>query len=352
MDLGLGSNLRTTSGALAISNLNAQIAGQEAGARQGRLSLESRIGWIEAIAERGHILGRIADVERANDLAETLRDEQPDEPAARIASARAKARFHLFDDALSELDEAARKGADPMALAAERAPVLQAIGDYDAALALLRAAAERRADFFSLGGLAVFHAERGETVIAERYFDETLGAYRGVSPIPLALLGFQRGHMWISRDLERARASFDETVRLLPAYVPAQGHLAEVEAALGNVEAAVSRLLPLTSCSDDPDYSSAVSGILKQAGRDTEAEGHMRVAEARYEALVVRHPEAFADHAAAFWLANGDPARALDLAEYNFAIRKTDRARRLIDRARRAAGGESSGKATKREGNA
>lgn len=339
MDLGRGSNLRTTSGALAMINLDAQIAGQEAGARQGRLSLEARIGWIEAIAERGHILGRIADVERANELADALPCEHPGEAAALMARARAKARFHLFAEALADLDEAARMNADPAALAAERAAVLQAIGDYDAALPLLRAALERRADFFSLGALAVFHAERGETVIAERYFDETLAAYRGVSPIPLALLGFQRGHMWMSRDLERARASFSEAVRLLQAYAPAQGHLAEVEAALGDVEAAVARLLPLTLSSDDPDYASALAGILRGSGRAAEADRWRARAAARYEDLLARHPDAFADHLAAFWLEHGgDPQRALALARRNLETRQTPRARKLVERAERARG--------------
>ena len=81
---------------------------------------------------------------------------------------------------------------------AERAAVFQAIGRYDDALAIYGEAAERRADFHSIGALAVLHAERGDVATAERFFDESRKRYRGVSPFPLALLDFQRGLMWMT----------------------------------------------------------------------------------------------------------------------------------------------------------
>lgn len=41
----------------------------------------------------------------------------------------------------------------------------------------------------------------------------------------------------------------------VPAYAPAQGHLAEVDAALGAAGAAIDRLRPLAVSSDDPEYA-------------------------------------------------------------------------------------------------
>ncbi|HXN30927.1 MAG TPA: hypothetical protein VN894_03655, partial [Polyangiaceae bacterium] len=47
--------------------------------------------------------------------------------------------------------------------------------------------------------------------------------------------------------------------------------------------------------------------------------------------LVAEHPEAFADHAAAFYLGLGrDPARALDLAKKNADNRRTEAALDLL----------------------
>ena len=67
--------------------------------------------------------------------------------------------------------------------------------------------------------------------------------YRGVSPFPLALLDFQLGLMWMNEGrLDDARRSFEAARRRVPAYAPAQGHLAEVEAELGEIDSAISRL--------------------------------------------------------------------------------------------------------------
>jgi hypothetical protein len=49
---------------------------------------------------------------------------------------------------------------------------------------------------------------------------------------------------------------------------------------------------------------------------------------------MARHPEAYADHAAEFWLTvGGDPRRALRLAQQNLARRPTPRAQALVTRA-------------------
>ena len=48
------------------------------------------------------------------------------------------------------------------------------------------------------------------------------------------------------------------------------------------------------------------------------------MAEARYDELLTCHQDAFADHAAVFWLTLGDdPGRALRLARQNLSLRQT-----------------------------
>ena len=60
----------------------------------------------------------------------------------------------------------------------------------------------------------------------------------------------------------------------------------------------------------------------------TEEAEHWRIiAAARYDELVPRHPEAFADHAADFWLTvGGDPQRGRQLADSNLEDRRATRA--------------------------
>ena len=200
---------------------------------------------------------------------------------------------------------------------------------------------ERRADFASLGALASLYAESGDVATAERFFDESRARYRGVSPFPLAQLDFRRAQMWLAQgDLHRARSWLGAAHRRLPGYAPAQGHLAEVEAALGETDSAIARLRPLTISSDDPDYAAQLARILSEVGRVEEAREWRARAAARYDELVARHLEAFADHAAEFWLeVGGDPDRALWLARRNLEVRQTPRAHELLTRATLAVDG-------------
>jgi tetratricopeptide (TPR) repeat protein len=327
--------LTTTSGVIALVNLQGQIDGLEAQVAAGRLAVSQQADLIDLLTLRGHILGCIADTERAAALAEQLVHDAPADGFAFLARARARATFHCFAEALADLDAAERLGPNGVSLEAERATIFQALGRYDEALSLRRNAAKRRPDFTALGALAVLQAERGEVAEAERLFSEGRRRYQSVSPFPVALLDFQRGLMWLEQDdLQAARTWFAAAQGRLPAYAPALGHLAEVEAALGEREAAISRLRPLTASSDDPEYAAQLAGLLSEAGQAQEARQWRTRAAARYDELMARHPAAFADHAAEFWLTSGaDTKRALQLARQNLAIRQTPRAYALVHRA-------------------
>jgi len=141
--------------------------------------------------------------------------------------------------------------------------------------------------------------------------------------------------MWMNEGrLEDARRSFEAARRLVPAFAPAQGHLAEAEAEAGECDSAVARLRPLALSSDDPDYAAQLARILGAAGHDDEARHWRRLAAALFDELIASHPAAFADHAAEFWLAAGaDPVKGLRLARMNVEVRKTPRSRRLLTQA-------------------
>jgi tetratricopeptide (TPR) repeat protein len=141
--------------------------------------------------------------------------------------------------------------------------------------------------------------------------------------------------MWMNKGrLGNARTSLDAARRRVPAYAAAQGHLAEVEAELGQLESAVARLYSLAVSSDDPDYAAQLARILGESGRADESRHWCWLAAARYDELIVSHPEAFADHAAEFWLAAGaNPEKALRFARINVEVRKTPRAYGLLAQA-------------------
>jgi tetratricopeptide (TPR) repeat protein len=302
-----------------------------------------RAGIIELVLMRGQFLGQIADYERAEILADALVGDAPSDGNAFVARAAVRATFHRFADALADLETAEQLGVHGGRVDSLRASIYQATGRYDEALTIRQHAAQRRADIRSLVAFASLQSERGDIEAAEQLFSAALQHYRDVSPFPVAWLYFQHGLMWMREGkLERARELFTAAHERLPQYAAAAGHLAEVEAALGQRDRAIELLQPLAHHSDDPDYAAQLARILAEVGQLEAAQRWRAVAAARYDDLIARHPEAFMDHAAEFWLTTGsDPRKALALAERNLALRPTPRAYELVLQAALAAGDTS-----------
>jgi len=323
-------SLRLTDGSIALLNLQAQIDGLE-----GHDTYAESATLIELLILRGQILGRISDYERAAELADRQVGAANTDAAAYMARARTRAVFHRFAEALADVDTADRMSPDDAAASRERAAILQAQGRFDEALSSYSAVIDSAGKFERAAALAGLWAERGEVDRAQRFYLDGLRCYRGISPFPVALLEFQLGVMWMRKArLGEARTCFEATIRRVPAYAPAQGHLAEVEADLGNPQSALARLYPLAVSSDDPDYAAQLARILGEMGWNDESGIWRRWAADRYDELTATHREAFADHAAEFWLGPGnDPKKGLHLATFNLEVRKTPRARELLAQA-------------------
>jgi tetratricopeptide (TPR) repeat protein len=321
---------RLTDGTIAVLNLEAQIDGLK---DHGTIAEAAAL--IDKLVLRGLILGRISDYERAAQLADRLVHNTVTNAVAFVVRARARAVFHHFAEALDDLDRAAGLSPEDAAAKRERAAILQALGHYYEALETYGAAADSGVQFEHAAALAGFWAERGKTETAQQFYLDSLRSYRGVSPFPLALLDFQLGVMWMRQDRPNdARLWLESAVRRVPAYAAAQGHLAEVDADLGEPEAAIARLTPLAISSDDPDYAAQLARILGEMGCVEESVAWRRMAASRYDELTAAHPAAFADHAAEFWLGAGnDPEKGLRLAEFNLRVRQTPRAYDLLAQA-------------------
>jgi len=324
----------TTGGTIAVVNLHVQIDGLAA--RVLRAAPRPSAPWpaappltaadwlllIDLLILRGHVLGRIADYERAAELAVQFVHDTTDDGTAFLARARTRAAFHRFADALADLDAAELGGVEHATLEAERAVILQATGCYVQAEELHRAAARRKPGFATLGALAVLHAERGEVAEAEAMFAGARHRYQGISPFPLASLDFRHGLMWYREgNLPAARTWLDVSGRRVPAYAPALGLLAEIDTAAGAYEAAVGRLRPLASSSDDPGYAAKLACVLDAAAHREEAEQYRSTAAVRYDELALCHPEAFGSHAADFREACGlAPARPRPRSDRQHAL--------------------------------
>jgi tetratricopeptide (TPR) repeat protein len=331
---------RTTDGAIAVGNLDAQIAGTERLARGRALSVAERASLADMLTQRGQVLGRISDYDAAETVADELVRDAAEDGRAWLARARVRATFHRFDDALADLAAAERLGIGRTLADGVRAGILQATGREHDAFEIRHRLSADRGDILTLGGEATVEAARGRLDEAERLFTAAVDGYRDVSPFPVVWVEFQRALMWMREQRwEQARTMLRAAHERLPQHVQVQGHLAEVEAALGHGERAVELFRPLAESVEDPDYAAQLARILIEAGRTDEARPWRERAAARYEDLTTRHPEAYADHAAEFWLAaGGNPKRALAFAERNLTLRPTVRAWELVVRTARASG--------------
>src|SRR5437764_2534751 len=316
--------LPTTAGAIALSNLQAQIAAEERLVSYGSATVSQRAAIAELLIMRGQFLGYMADYDRAEALAEQLVGEAPTDGRAFLARAQARVTWHRFAEALADLAEAERLGVNSDRCAAVRATIFQASGRYDEALAIRQHLTQARPDIRSLGAEAAVRAERGEIDEAERLFIKAQQQYRDVSPFPVVWLYFQQGLMWMWEDnLERARAAFEAACARLPGYAAAQGHLAMVEAALARRERAmavfqrwmqqgdlsparegsqvtrtgeeagveryaraIALLRQQANSSDDPEYASQLARLLKEAGQVDEAHPWRQIAAAKSDELM------------------------------------------------------------------
>jgi tetratricopeptide (TPR) repeat protein len=327
---------RTTSASIALGNLSGEIAQREESVKKDPGDVDAARALVDLLLSRGEYDSRIADYDRAHIVARAARDTHPESESAHLAYAATLGTFHRFEDALHELDAAEKAGARPDVLKRRRATIAMAQGRYDDADAI---GAYRDVDVLppmDLATAAVLTGERGDAAGAERLFERARAAYRDVSPFPVAWIDFQRGALLERHgDRTRARAYFEEAHEVLPGFTHPAVHLA----GLVPPAAAVTVLEPLVGKSDDPQVDAAYGDALRRVGRAADGQTAIQRARLRYEQLLTRHPEAFADHGAAFYLGPGhDARRALALARANAEDRHTEASASLWLTAALAAG--------------
>jgi tetratricopeptide (TPR) repeat protein len=315
----------STNGDIALANLDGLIE-QAAG----------EPGAVDLLLLRGQFLADHTTLDQVAELTESHGDNAPQ----LMRRARARAAAHRFYEAGLDLDAAERRGASSDAVRAQRASLQVALGHAQDALPGLRAQAARRPGFASHCALALAQASVGHIEQADALYDAALRDLDTTSPFPAAAVWFARGLMWSEQagDPRRGAAMYARALREVPSYVPASLHLAELEAAHGDTTNALAHLERIVAISRDPESLALLGTLHRRAGEAALGGREIEQARARYEALLLRHPLAFADHAAEFYLdAGANPERALYLARINLLARETRRAFTLAIRAAHAA---------------
>ena len=329
---------RYTSGRIAIANLSATIDGLERRRSRGAAS-EELLALSRLLFVRGDLLGRIVDHDRAESAAREAIAMSRDDAAAFFIRAQLSGRFHRFEEANEFLARARGAGHKREEIDREQAALLQATGKYAEALLLRERLAKVEPGIQTLGALASLLAEMGSWSAAEACYKAALDVDRGVSPLPCAQLLFEWGvHAMRRGQLDQAESRFAALTLILPAHVPGRGHRAEVALERGQLDRALALITPLLEITDDPEYRATYAQILAARGEYRAATHEAEHAATAYERLLARRPEAYADHAAAFFMGLGNrPQRAVELAAANWKLRDTPRARSLLSRAQRSA---------------
>ena len=329
---GRRTPIRTTDGTIALCDLQAQIEGPERIPCQSRHRVR-RVGGILSICLRcagtlgphcrlraGGGTGR-APRGRIADRGHGLRGAGTD--AGHVSPLRGRPVRSRSGGATRHRPRVADGRAGGCPPPARRA---------EEALALARTSADRRPGFPSLAALAVLHAERGKPRPRNRCLRKAALATAA-----------SRHSRWRCSTSSAAGCGCGRTIPSVPEagllpprsgcqpMHPPRGISREADAALGDADTAIARLRPLTVSADDPDYAAQLARILGAAGQGDEARLWRARAGACYDQLIARHPAAFADHAAEFWLGvGGDPQRALGLARLNADARRTPHAVDLL----------------------
>ena len=326
VDAGTGPP-HTTSPKIAYNNLNIDIAGRQAAYAKTPTS-ESLTRLVESLSARSQFAGKISDLETIDQLTVAALKDHVSDPQVHLTRASALSAIHKFALALGELSNAEHLGAPPDKVKEARASIFQATGKYDDALKI-------RTDHdvsLDLPAAIVSHAElAGEMQNvdeSEKLFADARAKYRDVSPFFVGWMDFQHASLLERRgERDEAKRVFAEAFQVLPSYTHAAVHLAALE----TPERALEILGPLVDTTDDPDVLAGMSDALRRTGKNDDAAAMRARAKARYDDLLKKYPEAFADHAASFYLGpQGDVKLALSLAKANEQNRKTEPAVELL----------------------
>ncbi len=324
-----------TDGKTALDNLDMQVAGRRSMVEAHPRMSTMRQSYVGLLLSRSTYRGSFSDFGVALESADAGLALASFDEVLLKTQASAFGAVHEFDLAISTLTKA-----DETALTGPYGDYLLALGDDPRPVEQARrerVLSWRRYDQLvswaaSLGALGSFDE-------ADAAYEEALEAYRDVSPLPVAWIEFQRGVLWAERagDRARGREHYELAVGVLPGYVVANVHLAELEVADGETDSAVARLRAIAVVTEDPEPLGRLAALLPDgdASRAELADEARR----RYDVLLSAYPKAFLDHAAEFFMGpvGADPGRALDLAQANLQHRRDDRAYLVAIQAARAA---------------
>jgi tetratricopeptide (TPR) repeat protein len=208
-------------------------------------------------------------------------------------------------------------------------------GEPHAAAAVYRRLLNRQVDLSTLAGLAAVHEALGHPEEAKVLLAEAERRNHGDDPAQRAWLKVRRAEIALHQGRwDEARAVYLAAQEILPGWWLVEEHLAEVEALLGETAAARDRYMAIVERNGPPEIMDALAKLEMTLGATEHAQLLHERARELYEGRLARFPEAAAGHALEHFLHDPHAARALELAEANYAGRPTGQSATVLARAR------------------
>jgi tetratricopeptide (TPR) repeat protein len=279
------------------------------------------------LLERASFLGRVEDYQQALAISDELIAKAPDDPETVAARVSVLSRVHRFADARAALDKLKPR--------VEAQDLETSLDEATGALERSAPAREARAKAWPnpthLVQYAISLALLGKLDDALATMKRAAAAIHDNATELIAWLVFQWGRIYEQKgEPAAARELFAVAHQRMPRYLEATVHLARAMIATGDRAGAAALADEALRVDQHPELYALVGELSRPALVDT--------ARAEWERYVAALPEAFADHAARFYLGVGkDPKRALELARRNLANRDTREARALFVEAALAA---------------
>ena len=269
-------------------------------------------GIAELIVEQEQLtaqfMGDLAAFDRLEMLVNELARAEPESGRTALIAAQVACSTHRFAEARESLARAVARGAPSDATDRLLLTIDQATGS-ESVRGACGAARTRRAARTLGGADSARCAARRSGRIRRGRSHLRRGAARRIRMYRRSLprgCAFQLGVLWgesvPAPDAERAAKWYRAAIDYLPCYVKARVHLAEIYLDEGRTRDATALLAPALE-SGDPEVSWRLADIAQAAGDAGEAALQLAAARSGFEALLAKHPLAFADHGAEFYWA-------------------------------------------------
>ncbi|MFL6263770.1 MAG: tetratricopeptide repeat protein [Thermoanaerobaculia bacterium] len=343
--------LPTTSARIYLGNVERQIRALEAGVRREPANLDARRELAALQHMHGVFREDLDEIQSGiEQIGECIRRSSGSGPFWLLRASQ-ELSLHRFREAQADLERARVLGAGSNAAAAVEQELDWNQGRFEKAIASIRAAARARPTVDTMARLARLEHDLGNYEAADRAFEQAEDLIVDPNPIPVAWLSLQRGrHKLDLGEYDQAVVFFSEALARVPSYPAAREALGEAFHLLGRDEEAAAQYRQILEQDPRSDVAADLALLYRAMGRPSEAAALALRARQRYEELLIRYPEAMYWHAAAFFLAQEEPGRALQLLSLNltlrpdspawtaharalFALGRMDDARRSIDRA-------------------